>query len=99
MVFAFVVFKHFRSHFLVTQTSPVQKFYTAFPVSANGVSRDSTLYIVLSSRKIPHEITPVHIVHLVIKKEEQVVPERRHVFPFRVELSATRVVRIVKRGM
>ena len=92
MVFAFIVFKHFRSNILVSQTRPVQEPDAAFPITPDWISGDGPLYIVLSTGKIPHEIPPIHVIHLVIKEKEQIIPERRHVFSVRVELPFSRVV-------
>ena len=39
-----------------------------------------SLYIVLTSGEVPHEVTPVHVVQLVDEEELDVVPLRRNLY-------------------
>ena len=77
MVLALVVFQHFRSIALVTETQLVNGRDAAFPVSVEQFARARAVYVVLPSGEVPHEVSPVHPVQLEIEEEVQVRPERR----------------------
>ena len=55
----------------------IDKIYTTFPVSGQNLSWRRTVDVILTSGKIPHEVTPVHPVHLVIEEECQILEEGR----------------------
>ena len=77
MVLAFVVSKTGGSIGLVSKPYPVDEPDTAFPVSFEYISGNRAVDVVLSSCKIPKEISPLHPVELVIEEECQVFNEGR----------------------
>ena len=77
MVLAFVVFQVSRCVGLVSEAQFVEKRDSAFPVSCEHVSRARAVYVVLASCEVPHEIPPVHPVHLIVEEECEVLEECR----------------------
>ena len=75
MILALVVFQMCWSHSLVSQPEAVEEPYARLPVSKQRVARDGTVYVVLPSCKIPHEVPPVHPVHLIVQEECEVLHE------------------------
>ena len=77
MVLRLVILEIARCIRLVTQTNAVYYLDTAFPVSGEDVSRRRAVYVILASCEIPHEITPVHPIHLIVEEERKVLEESR----------------------
>ena len=75
MVLALVVLQDIRRIALVPEPQLVNRLYAAFPVPIELVSRDRAVYIILPSGEVPHEVSPIHPVHLEIEEEVQVGPE------------------------
>ena len=73
---SFVGLQFVRKHILIAQPCIVKRLNTCYPVAVFQLA--VTLYIVLPSGEIPHEITPVHKVTLIGKEEPDVVNLRRH---------------------
>ena len=57
---------------MITQTEIIIEVYSRFPVAVSWVSHANTLNIILFSSKVPHEISPVHPVDLIIKEEANI---------------------------
>ena len=57
-IMTFIVFEILRKQFLVTYQQVVDKRNTGDPVAVLDFS--ATLYVILPSGKVPHEVTPVH---------------------------------------
>ena len=74
---SFIVFEILRKQVLITYQQVVDKRNTGDPVAVFNFS--ATLYVVLPSGKVPHEITPVHEVQLVGEEEFDIFPLVRHV--------------------
>ncbi len=77
MILSLVVLQIVRSIGLVSQTEIVYGRDSALPVSDENVSRRRAVYVVLPSGEVPHEISPVHPVHLIVKEERKILEERR----------------------
>ena len=75
-IMTFVGLQFVRKHILIAQPCIVKRLNTCYPVAVFQLA--VTLYIVLPSGEIPHEITPVHEVTLIGKEEPDVVNLRRH---------------------
>ena len=75
MVLSLVVLQYLRRFALVTEANFIDRFDAALPVSIENVARAWAMDIVLSSGEIPHEISPIHPIHLEIEEEIQVRPE------------------------
>ena len=97
MVLAFVVLQVIRSIGLVSQTYLVDEAYSAFSISGKYIPGRRTVNIVLPADKIPHEISPVHPVQLIIKEERKILSHRRLlVFSTEDRLSSLADIRIVE---
>lgn len=57
---------------MVTHQELVHKRYSGNPVAMFYFTL--SLYVILASGKVPHEISPVHVVQLVDKEELDVIP-------------------------
>ena len=77
---SFIVFEILRKQFLITYQQVVDKRNTGDPVAVFNFS--ATLYVVLPSGKVPHEITPVHEVQLVGEEEFDIFPLGRHIYHY-----------------
>ena len=77
MVLRLVSCHVFRSEGLVSEAEFVDQADTAFPVSCKVVSRSRTVDVILPSGEIPHEISPVHPIELVVEEEGQILEECR----------------------
>ena len=77
MVLSLIVFQIIRSIRLVAKTDLVDKRNTAFPVACEHISRARAMDVILASGEVPHEISPVHPVHLIVKEEGEVLEESR----------------------
>ena len=77
MVLSLVVLEVVRSVRLVAEADLVYKRNAAFPVACKHISRARTVDVILASGEVPHEISPVHPVHLVVEEEGQVLEEGR----------------------
>ena len=77
-IMTFIVFEILRKQFLVTYQQVVDKRDTGDPVAVLDFS--ATLYVILPSGKVPHEVTPVHEVQLVGEEEFDIFPLGRHVY-------------------
>ena len=75
-VVSLVVLQLLRQLALVAKHPVVDKRDARYPVAVLGFS--TTLHVVLSSGKVPHEVAPVHEVTLVREEESYVVPLCRH---------------------
>ena len=69
-----------RQQILVAQHRIVDKRNTADPVTFGNVA--VRLNIILSSREIPHEIAPVHEVHLITEEETHILRKSRTILRF-----------------
>ena len=56
---------------LVSRNMLVDKIEATDPISVLHLSM--SLYIVLSSGEVPHEITPIHVVQLIIEEESEIL--------------------------
>src|SRR3970040_973390 len=56
----------------------VNKLYSAKPISVLIIL--SSLYVILASDKIPHQIPPIHIAKLVFKHETEIIDCRWFVY-------------------
>ena len=74
---SFIVFEILRKQFLITYQQVVDKRNPRNPVAMFYFS--GALYVILSSGKVPHEITPVHEVQLVGEEEFDIFPLIRYV--------------------
>ena len=77
MILALVVLQIIRCIALVTETNLVDDWDSALPVSSKNVTRSRAVDLILPSGKVPHEIAPVHPVHLVVEEEAEILPECR----------------------
>ena len=77
MILARIVGKVSRSIRLVAKTEPVDESDAALPVSDERISRRRAVDVILTAREVPHEVAPVHPVHLVVEEESQVLEECR----------------------
>ena len=71
-IVSFVVFQVGGEQALVAHQELVHKRYSGNPVAMFYFTL--SLYVILASGKIPHEISPVHVVQLVDKEELDVIP-------------------------
>ena len=71
-----VVLQTVRQECLVAYEHIVNERNTRNPVTVFNFAL--TLNVVLSSCKVPHEVSPVHIVHLIYKEELDVFPLSRN---------------------
>ena len=76
MVLALVVLEIVRCCGLISETIVYER-NTALPVTCKPVARTWTVDIILSAGKVPHEISPVHPVHLEVKEEGHILEECR----------------------
>ena len=90
-VAAFVLFQVGGEKRLVTHQELVDEVETGNPVSVCGIA--IALNVVLTTGKVPHEVTPIHEIDLVVDEETHVLDEGRlachatvnpHVFPLEV---------------
>ena len=77
MVLALVILQIVRRIGLVTEAEMVYRVDSALPVACKIVSRRRAMDIILPSGEIPHEITPVHPVHLIVEEIFQILAESR----------------------
>src|SRR5690554_2125566 len=77
-VSCFVVQHITRQIILRTQTDFIQKFNPCNPVTVSGII--ITLNIVLSSGKIPQQITHIHITKLIIEHKLHIICKRRNFY-------------------
>ena len=77
MVLARVVLEVTGGVRLVSETEVVYGLDAALPVSYERISGRRTVDIVLTSGEVPHEVAPVHPVHLIIKEIRQILEEGR----------------------
>ena len=63
---------------LVAQMKLVDEFDAAFPVAPDRVARRVAVQVVLPAYEIPHEVADIHVVHLIVEEEAQVVLHRGH---------------------
>ena len=77
MVLALVVLQIVRSARLVSEPDFIDERDSRLPVSGKEVSRRRAMKVVLTTGEIPHEITPIHPVHLIIEEECEVLEECR----------------------
>ena len=77
MVLALVVLQVVRGTRLVSKPDFINERDSRLPVSGKDVSRGRAMEIVLATGEIPHEITPIHPVHLIVKEEREVLEECR----------------------
>ena len=89
MVLALIVFQIIRSVRLVTEAEIVNESDAALPVSDERISRSRAVDFVLTSGKVPHEVSPIHPVHLVVEEERQILAECRLVMLRSADLMAT----------
>ena len=75
MVLSLVFGKDSRSVALVSETDAVDELDAAFPVAVEYFSRARAVNVILPSGEVPHEISPVHPVHLEVEEEFHVGPE------------------------
>ena len=75
MVLAFVVAYVVRRRVLVSEAEVVYEFYSALPIAFEDVGRGIGVELVLSAYEVPHEVAPVHVVHLVVQEEQHIVAE------------------------
>ena len=75
MVLSLVFGKDSRSIALVAEADVVNELDSAFPVAVEYFSRARAVYVILPSGEVPHEISPVHPVHLEVEEEFHVGPE------------------------
>ena len=82
MVLALVFLEVVRSHRLVPEAHLVNEGDSALPVSEENLPRRRAVAVVLASGEIPHKISPVHPVELVVEEKGQILEESR--FPVAV---------------
>ena len=70
---------------LVAQTYVVNEWYACYPVAVLLLAI-IVLYVVLAANKVPEEIAPVHVVHLIVDEETHVVKLCRHFYLGRLAL-------------
>ena len=75
MILPLVVLQIVGSVGLVAETGLVYESYAAFPVSRENLSRRRAVDIILPSGKIPHEVSPVHPVQLIVQEEIEIRAE------------------------
>ena len=68
----FIIFQVTGQHALVTYQELVYYRYSGNPVTMFYFTL--SLYVILASGKVPHKISPVHVVQLVNKEEFDVIP-------------------------
>ena len=73
---------------MVAQTGIVDERNSGQPVTVFQFA--ITLYVVLPSGKVPHEITPVHEVNLVTEEETQVFALRRYLYHYHLSALVVR---------
>ena len=77
MVLALVLRQRVGGVGLVAQADVVDELHAALPVAVEDVARAGRMDLVLPADEIPHEIAPVHPVHLIVEEEVQVGAECR----------------------
>ena len=77
MVLALVFLEIVRGHRLVPETHLVNEGDSALPVSEENLPRRRAVAVVLASGEIPHKISPVHPVELVVEKESHIFHKGR----------------------
>ena len=77
MVLSFVVLQISRSHRLVSETEFIQRLYSALPVTDERIARRRAVNIILTTGEIPHKVSPVHPVQLIIEEERKILEESR----------------------
>ena len=75
MVLALVLPQRSRCVGLVSQADAVQEGDAALPVAVEHVAGQRAVDVVLAAHEIPHEVTPVHPVELIVEEIRQVGPE------------------------
>ena len=73
-----VVFQHIGQGVLVAEPGIVDERDTRQPVAVLQLA--TPLQVILTTGKVPHEITPVHEVQLVGEEETEVLQLRRHLY-------------------
>ena len=76
----FVVLEILRKQFLVAYKYVIYERDTGDPVAVFYLP--ATLYVILPSGKVPHEITPVHEVQLVGEEEFDIFPLGRYIYHY-----------------
>ena len=77
VVLAFVLAEYGRGIPLVSEPELVYGPDAALPVTVEYLAWGRAVYVVLSSDEVPHEVSPVHPVHLEVEEEPEVRPESR----------------------
>ena len=72
---SFILFEFSRQQALVSKHRVIDKINTRDPVTFGNVS--IRLQIVLTTHKVPHEVTPIHEIDLIPEEELQVLAKRR----------------------
>ena len=75
VVLALVLPQRRRCVGLVSQADAVQEGDAALPVAVEHVPGQRAVDVVLAAHEIPHEVTPIHPVKLIVKEIRQVGPE------------------------
>ena len=97
MVLCRIVLEIVRSIGLVAETEVVDELDSALPVSDERIAWTRTMDLILTSSEVPHEVAPVHPVHLVVKEECQILEECRLVVLCTTHLmSAATHIRLIK---
>ena len=76
MVLALVVRKHRGGVALVAKAEFVDELYAALPVAVEDVVGRGGVHLVLAADEVPHEVAPVHPVHLVVEEIAEVGAHR-----------------------
>ena len=88
MVLRRIVLKIIRSIRLIAETEIINESDSALPVSYERIARARAMHLVLTSCEVPHEVAPVHPVHLVVEEECQILEECRLVMLCSTDLMA-----------
>src|SRR6056297_2366 len=64
-----------RYFVLITQPGIINHWQSAYPITMEHTAM--SLDIILTPRKIPHKISPIHMPYLILKKECQIIAKRR----------------------
>ena len=78
-VASLVLLEHCWEFVEVAQTKLVKELYSCYPIAVLGLS--VTLHVILASHEVPEEVSPVHVVQLVVHEECEVIQLRRHCDP------------------
>ena len=80
VVLTLVMGQYLRRVALVSETGIVYELDSALPVSVENVARNRGVNVVLPSHEIPHKVSPIHPVALVVEEIPKVRAHRRLAF-------------------